>query len=201
PELKDHDCMTGATSNWPISKAKSLIITAKSSFGHVDCSSDVISPTAISPTSRPGARQGRQSRHLSASKATAGRSRTALRLPRTSSGSTTTNPDRGMAGIVTSRSSCSHLPRWLPSNIRPSSRRPKKQSRAQRPDIPPHPLVDGCRRGARSWSDFEQNKGGTCGRESTRKGSWRQPGRGVVCGSQSDGACRPDQTCLRTCSG
>src|SRR4029077_4569799 len=25
---------------------------------------------------------------------------------------------------------------------RPTSRRPKKQSRAQRPDIPPHPLVD-----------------------------------------------------------
>src|SRR6476620_6130423 len=30
----------------------------------------------------------------------------------------------------------------MPSNIRPTSRRPKKQSRAQRPDIPPHPLVD-----------------------------------------------------------
>jgi Resolvase, N terminal domain len=47
----------------------------------------------------------------------------------------------------------------------------------------------------------EQNKGGTCGRESTRKGPWRQPGCRVVCGSQSDGACRPDQTCRRTCSG
>jgi hypothetical protein len=31
---------------------------------------------------------------------------------------------------------------WLPSNIRPTSRRPKKQSRAQRQDIRPHPLVD-----------------------------------------------------------
>src|SRR4029077_485022 len=27
-------------------------------------------------------------------------------------------------------------------NPGPTSRRPKKQSRAQRPDIPPHPLVD-----------------------------------------------------------
>ena len=44
---------------------------------------------------------------LSASKAIAGRSRTASRPPRTSSGSTTTDPDPGMAGIVTSRSSCS----------------------------------------------------------------------------------------------
>jgi SRSO17 transposase len=33
---KDHDCMTGATSNWPISKAKSPTITAKS-FGHEAC--------------------------------------------------------------------------------------------------------------------------------------------------------------------
>ena len=36
PEPKDHDCMTGATSNWPISKAKSPTITARS-FGHVAC--------------------------------------------------------------------------------------------------------------------------------------------------------------------
>jgi hypothetical protein len=32
------------------------------------------------------------------------------RQPKTSSGSTTTNPDPGTAGIVTSRSSCSPLP-------------------------------------------------------------------------------------------
>jgi len=36
PEPKDHDCTTGATSNWPISKAKNLTITAKS-FGHEAC--------------------------------------------------------------------------------------------------------------------------------------------------------------------
>ena len=36
PEPKDRDCTTGATSNWPISKAKSLTITAKS-FGHEAC--------------------------------------------------------------------------------------------------------------------------------------------------------------------
>ena len=36
PEPKDRDCTTGATSNWPISKAKSPTITAKS-FGHEAC--------------------------------------------------------------------------------------------------------------------------------------------------------------------
>ena len=36
PEPKDRDCTTGATSNWPISKAKSLTITAKP-FGHEAC--------------------------------------------------------------------------------------------------------------------------------------------------------------------
>ena len=56
------------------------------------------------------ARQERQSRHLSASKATAGRSKTASRQPKTSSGLITTNQDPGMAGIVTSRSSCSPSP-------------------------------------------------------------------------------------------
>ena len=35
-ELKDHDCMTGATSNWPISKVKTPTITARS-FGHEAC--------------------------------------------------------------------------------------------------------------------------------------------------------------------
>ena len=35
-EPKDRDCTTGATSNWPISKAKSPTITAKS-FGHEAC--------------------------------------------------------------------------------------------------------------------------------------------------------------------
>ena len=49
---------------------------------------------------------GLRSTRWSASKAIAGRSRTASRLPRTSSVSTTTRPDPGMAGIVTSRSSC-----------------------------------------------------------------------------------------------
>jgi len=53
---------------------------------------------------------GRRSRHLSALKATAGRSRTASRPPKTNLGSTTTNPDRGTDGIVTSRSSCSPSP-------------------------------------------------------------------------------------------
>src|SRR6202030_285921 len=52
PEPKDHDCMTGATSNWPISKVKTPTITARS-FGHEACGSDGISLTAISPTSRP----------------------------------------------------------------------------------------------------------------------------------------------------
>src|ERR1700720_181931 len=50
-----------------------------------------------------------RSRHLSASRAIAGRSRIASRQPKTSSGSTTTNPDHGTAGIVTTRSSCSAL--------------------------------------------------------------------------------------------
>ena len=36
PEPKDHDCMTGATSNWPISKVKTPTITARS-FGHEAC--------------------------------------------------------------------------------------------------------------------------------------------------------------------
>ena len=36
PEPKDRDCTTGATSNWPISKAKNLTITAKP-FGHEAC--------------------------------------------------------------------------------------------------------------------------------------------------------------------
>jgi DDE superfamily endonuclease len=36
PEPKDRDCTTGATSNWPISKAKTPTITAKS-FGHEAC--------------------------------------------------------------------------------------------------------------------------------------------------------------------
>src|ERR1700736_443834 len=36
PEPKDRDCTTGATSNWPISKAKSPTITTKS-FGHEAC--------------------------------------------------------------------------------------------------------------------------------------------------------------------
>ena len=36
PEPKDRDCTTGATSNWPISKAKNPTITAKS-FGPEAC--------------------------------------------------------------------------------------------------------------------------------------------------------------------
>ena len=72
--------------------------------------SRVISPTAISPTSPPGVRQGLRLRPRSASRAIAGRSRIASRQPKTSSGSTTTNPDPGTAGIVTSRSSCSASP-------------------------------------------------------------------------------------------
>jgi SRSO17 transposase len=43
-------------------------------------------------------------------RAIAGRSRIASRQPKTSSGLTTTNPDLGTAGIVTSRSSCSPSP-------------------------------------------------------------------------------------------
>src|SRR5580693_8900316 len=44
---------------------------------------DVISPTAISPTSPPGVRQGLRSRPWSASRAIAGRSRIASRQPKT----------------------------------------------------------------------------------------------------------------------
>ena len=109
PEPKDHDCidwcyleladLQGEDSNHhsQVLWTRGLLIRRNIANG------DLAYFTTWCPA-------GTQSRHLSASKATAGRSRTALRLPRTSSGSTTTNPDRGMAGIVTSRSSCSHLP-------------------------------------------------------------------------------------------
>jgi hypothetical protein len=60
-----------------------------------------------SPTSPPGVRQGTSIKTL---RAIAGRSRIASRQPKTSSGSTTTNPDPGTAGIITSRSPCSPSP-------------------------------------------------------------------------------------------
>jgi hypothetical protein len=99
------------------------------------------------PISPLGVRRGHRSRRWSTSRAIAGRSRTASRPPGTSSVSTPTKPDPGMAGIVTSRWPCSPLPCRLPSGIRPTSRHPKKRNRRnQEADPPIRCSIQGIRR-------------------------------------------------------
>src|SRR5271165_7562449 len=56
---------------------------------------------AISPSSPPGVQRRHPSKRWWRSKAIAGRSRTVLRPPKTSSGSITTKADPGMDGIAT----------------------------------------------------------------------------------------------------
>ena len=70
------------------------------------CWSDATSPMGTGRSSPPGVLPAPGSTLSSRSKDVAGRSRTASRPPRTSSGSITMKPAPGMAGIATSRSSC-----------------------------------------------------------------------------------------------
>src|SRR3981189_3271159 len=87
---------------------------------------------AIWPSSLPGVRPERASKLWSRSKDIAGRSKTALRPPRTNSGSTIMKRAHGTAGIVMSRSSLSPSPWWPPSALTPTPRRPQKQNAERR---------------------------------------------------------------------
>ena len=97
-----------AISNWPISTAKNTTITA----GPLDARSSDPPPYR---RRRPRLLHhlvsgGTSIKRWSASKAIAGRSRTVSRPRKTSSGSITTRPAPGMAGIAMFRSSCSPSP-------------------------------------------------------------------------------------------
>ena len=135
-------CTTGPISNWPTSRPPStttaysglwtrgLLIRRNIADG------ELAFFTTWCPAGTADRDPGRGRR------ATAGRSRTASRPPRTSSGSTTTRPAPGMAGIATSRWSCWPSPCWPRSATAPTRRTPQKTrsgstSEAARPD----PLV------------------------------------------------------------
>src|SRR6201998_1708267 len=105
-EPKARACMTGPTSNWPISTPANTTAPSSGS-GHEVFWSAATLPTAISPSSPPGAPRARPWKSWSWFKAIAGPSRTASKPPRTNSVLITTKAVPGMAGTGMSRSSCS----------------------------------------------------------------------------------------------
>ena len=105
-EPKARACMTGPTSNWPISTQANTTAPSPVS-GHEVFWSAATLPTVISPSSPPGAPRARPWKSWSWLKAIAGPSRTASKPPRTSSVLITTKAVPGMAGTGMSRSSCS----------------------------------------------------------------------------------------------
>ncbi len=99
PEPRDRGCTIGVISNWPILRPKRPTIQMKA-YGRVAYWFVAISPMAISPSLPLGVQREHRSKRWSRSKVIAGRSRTALKPRKTSSGSITTRAGPGMAGTV-----------------------------------------------------------------------------------------------------
>lgn len=111
---KAHDFMTGPVANWPILTQTNITRWERGSgppiFGRGASSFGATSATVISHSSRPGAQPEQASKTLVSVEGHRWAIEDSFETAKNEFGLDHTKPARGMAGIVTSLSSCSPLP-------------------------------------------------------------------------------------------